>query len=487
MLVRQSNKKSKNSDSSSPLPPGPYFKLPLIGHLLYLLGEQPHRKLRDLAKIHGPIMYLKLGEVSNVVLSSPAVAKQMMTTHDLNFVDRPFILVTHIITYGSKDVVMAPYGNYWRQVRKICVTELLSAKRVQSFWSVREEEISNLIGRISLVVGSEINLSEQIFTLINDITARAAFGNTCKDKEAFILAIKEFVRLASGFSIVDLFPSMKFLEVVSGIKSKIELVHKQVDKMLENIIKEHREKSKETENILGKVEDDLVDVLLRVQEGEDLEFPFTMDNLKAVTFDMFMAGTDTSSTVIEWTFAELLRNPRVMEKAQAEVRQILNGKKKIDEADIDKMNYLRLVIKESLRLHPPLPLFVPRECKERCEMEGYEIPKGCRVLVNAWAIGRDPVNWKDPESFEPERFQDLSIDYKGTDFKYIPFSAGRRICPGIWFGIANVELPLALLLYHFDWKFANGVNPEELDMTEEFSTIVRRKQTLYVIPMAYNP
>ncbi|KAF5175432.1 Cytochrome p450 [Thalictrum thalictroides] len=341
MLVRQ-NKKSKNTDSSSQLPPGPYFKLPLIGHLLYLLGEHPHRKLKDLAKIHGPIMYLKLGEVSNVVISSPSVAKQMMTTHDLNFVDRPFILVTHIITYGSKDVLMAPYGEYWRQVRRICVTELLSAKRVQSFWSVREEEVSNLIGRITLVAGSQINISEQIFTLINDITARAAFGKTCKDKEAFISEIKEFVRLASGFNVVDLFPSMKFLEVISGIKSKIEIVHKKVDKILEDIVREHKEKCKETENTEGKVEDDLVDVLLRVQESGELEFPFTMDNLKAVTFDMFMAGTDTSSTVIEWTFTELLRNPRVMEKAQAEVRRILNGKKKINQEDIDKMNYLRL-------------------------------------------------------------------------------------------------------------------------------------------------
>ncbi|KAF5175428.1 Cytochrome p450, partial [Thalictrum thalictroides] len=203
--------------------------------------------------------------------------------------------------------------------------------------------------------------------------------------------------------------------------------------------------------------------------------------------DMFLAGTDTSSTLMEWTFTEMLRNPSVMEKAQEEVRRIFNGKKKIDQADIDKLNYLRLVIKESLRLHPPAPFLLPRECRERCEIEGYEIPKGSKVLVNVWAMGRDPENWKDPESFEPERFQDMSIDYKGTNFKYIPFGAGRRICPGILFGIANVELPLALLLYHFDWKLANGVKPEELDMTEVFSSVVRRKENLHVIPTSYNP
>ncbi|KAF5195693.1 Cytochrome p450 [Thalictrum thalictroides] len=210
-----------------------------------------------------------------------------------------------------------------------------------------------------------------------------------------------------------------------------------------------------------------------------------MDNIKAIIFDMFIGGTDTSSTVLEWTFTELLRNPSVMEKAQAEVRQIFNGKKKIDEVDIDKLNYLSLVIKESLRLHPPFPLLIPRECRERCEIEGYEIPKGSKVLINVWGMGRDPENWKDPENFEPERFQDESIDYKGTNFKYIPFGAGRRMCPGILFGIANVELPLALLLYHFNWKLANGVKPEDVDTMEAFGGVAKRNQELLVIPTIY--
>ncbi|PIA58211.1 hypothetical protein AQUCO_00500267v1 [Aquilegia coerulea] len=368
------------------------------------------------------------------------------------------------MSYNCKDVVMAPYGEYWRQVRKICVLELLSTKRVQSFWSVRYEEVTNLIRRIFLVNGSQMDLSEKIFRLTNDITARAAFGKTCKDKEAFLSVTGDIIRLSAGFSFSDLFPSMKFLETISGIKSKMEMIHQKVDKIVDNIIREHKENRIGTETIEGEVEEDLVDVLLRIQEGGELEFPITMDNVKAVAY----ARTDTSSTVIEWAFTELLRNPRVMAKTQAEVRRIFDGKKKIDQADIEKLNYLR-------------------ECRERCEIEGYEIPKGCKVMVNAWAMGRDPENWKDPESFEPERFQDLSIDYRGTNFKYIPFGAGRRMCPGILFGIANVELPLALLLYHFDWKFANDVKPEELDMAEDFSMVVRRKEKLYVIPMAYNP
>ncbi|PIA57795.1 hypothetical protein AQUCO_00500014v1 [Aquilegia coerulea] len=431
-------------------------------------------------------MYVKLGEVPTVVISSPGVAEQIMKTHDLKFVGRPDNLVIKVVTYGYKDVVGAPYGDSWRQLRKICVLELLSAKKVQSFWSLREDEVSKLVGRISSVAGSQINLSKMIFTLMNDITARAAFGKTCKDKEAFMSVAEYIIRMVAGFSIADLFPSMKFLATICGINSKVEMVHQKVDKILDDIIKEHKENR--MNNFEGEVEEDLVDVLLRIQEAQEVhKHPITMENVKAVIFDMFVAGTDTSSTLMDWTITELLRNPSVMERVQAEVRQIFNGKKKIDQTDIDKLNYLRLAMKESLRLHPPAPLLGPRECRESCEIEGYEIPKGSKVLVNAWAMGRDPKNWKDPERFEPERFQDMSIDYKGHNFKYIPFGAGRRICPGIAFGTANVELPLALLLYHFDWKFANGVKPEELDMTEVFSGVTRRKQNLLLIPTIYNP
>lgn len=174
-----------------------------------------------------------------------------------------------------------------------------------------------------------------------------------------------------------------------------------------------------------------------------------------------------------------------MEKAQAEVRKVLQGQDKIEEKDMDKLNYMKCVIKETFRLHPPTPLLVPRESRERCEINGYEIPIKTKVLINVWAIGRDPESWSNAESFEPERFEGSSIEFKGMDFKFIPFGAGRRICPGMSFGIADVELPLAQLLYHFDWKLANGIKPQEIDMSEAFGAAVRRKNDLYLIPTPY--
>ncbi|KAF6153758.1 hypothetical protein GIB67_000991 [Kingdonia uniflora] len=140
-----------------------------------------------------------------------------------------------------------------------------------------------------------------------------------------------------------------------------------------------------------------------------------------------------------------------------------------------------LVIKETLRLHPSGPLLVPRLCRERCEIDGYEILKNTQVIVNAWAIGRDPEHWREADQFKPGRFNGISVDYKGANFEFIPFGAGRRICPGITFGIANVELPLAQLLYHFDWKLPNGAKQEELDMTKAFGGAVKRRDDLYLV------
>ena len=185
--------------------------------------------------------------------------------------------------------------------------------------------------------------------------------------------------------------------------------------------------------------------------------------------------------------SEMMRQPRVLEKAQAEIRQAFRGKKEIHEKDIQNLSYLKLVIKETLRLHPPGPMLLPRECREPCEIDGYEIPLKTKVIVNAWAIGRDPAYWHDAESFIPERFANRSIEFNRTHLEYIPFGVGRRMCPGVTFGLANTEFPLAQLLYHFDWELPGRMRPEDLDMTEVFGTSVCRESNLYLVAKPYTP
>ncbi|XP_059653822.1 desmethyl-deoxy-podophyllotoxin synthase-like [Cornus florida] len=477
--------KTKMMSSSPKLPPGPW-KLPLIGNIHQVVGSLPHHRLRDLALNYGPLMHLRLGELPIVVISSAEFAKEVMKTHDIVFASRPFIFAMNIIS--GDDIAFAPYGDQWRQLRKVCILELLSAKRVQSFRPIREEEASNLIKSISSsthnTTGSLINLTEKVFSMTYSVVAKVAVGKKFHGQQEFLSLLRETMVVGGGFDVADLFPSLEILASISGLRPRVEKIHRKIDEIFTNIIDEHKARDGEVNN-----EEDLIDILLKVQEKGDLEFPLTMKTLKSVIMDVFTGGIDTSSSTVIWAMSEMLKNPRVMGKAQAEVRQVLSkkGVDIVNEDDIHELSYLKLVIKETLRLHTPAPLLIPRESRERCEINGYEIPAKTKVFVNVWAICRDPENWSDPESFYPERFLDTSVDYKGTHFQFTPFGAGRRICPGMSFGIANVELPLANLLYHFDWKLPEGEKPEDLDMTEIFGANVPRKRDLCVIPIAYHP
>ncbi|GAU28372.1 hypothetical protein TSUD_257000 [Trifolium subterraneum] len=440
-----------------------------------------HHCLKVLAEKYGPLMYLKLGEVPYIVVTSPEIAKEVMKTQDLNFCDRPNLLLPTIFSYNATDIAFSPYGDYWRQLRKICIVELLSLKRVQSFRSIREEEVSKLVKSISTCEGSIVNLTDNIFSMTYGITARAVFGKRTKHQQVFKTAMEEIVILFGGFCIADLYPSIRMLlQRVSRAKTRLEKLCRETDRILQDIINDHRSSHED---------EDLVDVLLKFQHGNNdpLQNHLTDDNIKAVIQDLFTAGSETSSGTVVWAMSEMVKNPKVMEEAQSEVRRVFGRKRYVDETELHQLIYLKAIIKETLRLHPLIPLLVPRESRERCEINGHEIPAKTRVAVNIWAIARDPNHWDEAESFKPERFVNSTFDFKGTNFEYIPFGAGRRMCPGIAFALPNVELPLATLLYHFDWKLHNGMKNEEVDMSESFGFTLRKKSDLCLIPITRRP
>nr|AYM55656.1 cytochrome p450 [Croton stellatopilosus] len=476
-------KKKSNNSSTPNLPPGPK-KLPLIGNIHNLAGYLPYHRLRDLSDQYGPIMHLQLGEIATTVISSPELAKEVLKTHDVNFAQRPYVLAGEIVSYKCKDIAFAPYGEYWRQLRKMCSLELLTAKRVQSFRSIREDEASKLVESISSSLGSPVNISKRFSSLTYSIISRAAFGKVWQGEEIFVSAVGKLTEAGRSISLADVYPSVKLFDAISVVKRNVEKIHGEVDKIVESIVEEHRErKRKEGMNTESKEEEDLVDVLLRFQESGDLDSSLiTNDTVKAVILDMFIAGSDTSSTTLEWAMSEIMKNPSIMEKAQAEVRRVFGSKGNVDEDGLNQLYYLKLVIKETLRLHPPVPLLLPRESKDNCVIEGYDIPKKSKLIVNAWAIARDPKYWDEADRFYPERFINSSMDYKGTNFEFIPFGAGRRMCPGMSFGIASVELPLAQLLYHFDWELPDGQKPENLEMSEDLGGTAKRRNPLYLVP-----
>ncbi|TVU26456.1 hypothetical protein EJB05_29003, partial [Eragrostis curvula] len=207
------------------------------------------------------------------------------------------------------------------------------------------------------------------------------------------------------------------------------------------------------------------------------------------TQDIFAAGSETSATALVWAMAELIKNPKAMKRATAEVRSVFSSHSRVTEQALGELRYLQLVIRETFRLHPPIPLLLPRQAREPCRVLGYDISQGTMVFVNVWALGRDERYWSgDPEEFRPERFEEASeVDFRGSDFELLPFGAGRRICPGMMFGLANVELPLASLLFHFDWEAPGVADPAEFDMNETFGLIVGRKGGLLLRPIVRVP
>ncbi|KAJ4776170.1 cytochrome P450 family 71 polypeptide [Rhynchospora pubera] len=458
------------------LPPGPR-PLPIVGNLHCLIGSLPHHAIRGLSQQYGPLLLLQLGESQTIIASSIEASTEILKTHEINFLSRPVSPTISILGAGGKGIAFSSYGEYWRYVRKICVVELLSNKRVLSFRSIREEEVNKLVQNISSSASCNqlINLKEAFTMLVNDITVRTVIGSKCKDPHVFLKELDKMVELAAGFSLVDLYPSSRLARLISRGLDDAKKCHETVSRFLDGIIEEKREKKDTGGDVISE---DLLSVLLRIEEEDTGQIPFDINSVKILIMDMIGGGSEPSPSTLEWAMSELIRNHRVMRKAQSEVRELLRGCTKISESDLVKLKYMHLVIKETLRLHPPFPLLVPRQCRETCCILDYDIPKGTTVLVNAWAIGRDPNYWEDPEEFKPERFTNSSVDFKGSDFQFLPFGYGRRMCPGMSFGLANLELALVALLYHFDWKLPSNVEPEDVDMTEVFGISLRKKTPL---------
>ncbi|KAH6773431.1 cytochrome P450 [Perilla frutescens var. hirtella] len=460
-------------------PPSP-SKLPIIGNL-HQLGSLPHRNLHSLVKKHGPLMLLHFGSVPVLIVSSADSAREVMKTHDLIFANRPAFKAFEKLIYGCTDVVTAPYGEYWRQIKSILVLQLLSNKRVQSLRSIREEETALFVNKIRESSGEVVNLSAIFAEFTNDGIGRSAFGRRYSDSEngkKFLRVMMDMMELFGCINIGDFIPWLSWIGRVNGFDKRLDTTATEMDQVLESMIQECLQAQKDKNN-----GENIIDILLQIYHpNTTADASIDRNTLKSLILDLFIGGTDTISTTLEWVMTELLRHPTMMEKLQGEVREIIKQEEEeITDDDLEKMHYLKAVVKEALRVHPPLPLLVPRVASKDVQIKGFDISAGTVVMINAWSIGRDPVSWDDPEKFMPERFLNSSIDFRGLDFELIPFGAGRRGCPGITFAVVAIELVLANLMHKFDWKLADGVQGKDLDMNESPGLTAHRALPLLAV------
>ncbi|KAH9312470.1 hypothetical protein KI387_027505, partial [Taxus chinensis] len=450
--------KKKSADGQARLPPGPR-PWPIVGNLRQL-GRLPHQSLADLATKYGNIMLLRFGSVPTVVISSPSMAKEFLKTHDLVFANRPVVATGKYMAYDHKDVAFAGYGEYWRQMRKLCTIELFTVKRTESFKSVREEEVSSMVRSIWLESGEgirSVDVTNRISSLAQNIVCRMFSGRTFSDDElnggvGFKDMLSEMAAVAGAFVIGDYIRILEWFDL-EGIRRRMRVVQKIYDGFAEKVIDEHINRRREKAEDENRVKD-MVDVLLDRAESESqsMEMKITRVHIKAIIADILSAGVGTSSTTIEWAMSELLKNPHVLDKAQQEIESLVGRDRFFEEKDVTSCEYLQCIVKETFRLHPPVPLLLPHESMEVCVVDGYYIPPKTMLLVNVWAMGRDENVWEDPLQFNPERFMGKTIDVKGQDFELIPFGTGRRGCPAISMGLSIVELALAELIHCFDWS-----------------------------------
>nr|ABW69693.1 flavonoid 3'-hydrogenase [Ipomoea purpurea] len=477
-----------------PLPPGPK-PWPVLGNLPHL-GEKPHQSIAAMAERHGPLMHLRMGFVDVVVAASAAVAAQFLKVHDANFSNRPPNSGAEHIAYNYQDLVFAPYGPRWRMLRKITSVHLFSAKALDDFCHVRQEEVATLTRSLASAGKTPVKLGQLLNVCTTNALARVMLGrkvfNDGSSKsdpkaEEFKSMVEEMMVLAGSFNIGDFIPILGWFDL-QGIVGKMKKLHARFDAFLNSILEEHKFVNNQHTTLSKDV--DFLSTLIRLKDnGADTdseEGKLTDTEIKALLLNLFTAGTDTSSSTVEWAFAELLRNPKILNQAQQELDSVVGQNRLVTESDLTHLPFLQAIVKETFRLHPSTPLSLPRMGAQGCEINGYFIPKGATLLVNVWAIARDPNVWTNPLEFNPHRFlpggEKPNVDIKGNDFEVIPFGAGRRICSGMSLGIRMVHLLVATLVHAFDWDLVNGQSVETLNMEEAYGLTLQRAVPLMLHP-----
>ncbi|XP_030462825.2 isoflavone 3'-hydroxylase-like [Syzygium oleosum] len=470
--------KLQRSSKRNLLPSPP--SLPIIGHLL-LIKEPVHQTLQSLSDRYGPVLFLSFGSRRVVVVSSPSAAEECFTRNDVVLANRPRTLAGKIFTYGNTTIGSAPYGPLWRDLRRLTALEILSPHRLAGSLTVRLEEVRLLVKNLYEVatlaavrggcarVEMRSRLQELSFkSIMRMISGKHYFGAAIEagDVEVarqFREVIKEIFEL-SGTDPGDFLPALRKVVDFKGRERRMVDVAKRSDRILQGMIDEVRSRRKRSDRGREMESKTMIDTMLSDGYPDDI--------IKGQILSMLAAGTDTSSVTIEWAMSLLLNHPDVLKKAQVELDQVVGRDRLVDEADIHKLPCLQNIINESLRLFPPAPLLVPHESSEDCMIGGFDVPRSTMILVNAWAIQRDPKVWDDPTSFKPERYEGLEGDHA---YRLLPFGMGRRSCPGA--GLANrvVGLALAALIQCFEWE---RVGEEPVDLSEGTGLTMPKRQPL---------
>ncbi|KDP43102.1 hypothetical protein JCGZ_27051 [Jatropha curcas] len=482
------NQRKARHGANRQRPPGPK-PWPIFGNILHL-GSMPHRTLYNLRFKYGPVLWLSLGCSNTLVIQSAKAAEELFKNHDITFSDRkvPESWTAHNYYQGS--LAFGRYGSYWQFLRRTVTVELMTSKKINDSALIRQKCIDKMIEYIEEDVATanakgdsgEVVVARYVFVMAfnligNLVLSKDLLNAQSKEGTEFFDAMDKVMEWGGKPNIADFFPFLKGLDP-QRVKKNMKVALGRTINIVDKFVKERVEEKKLMKE---NVKRDLLDALLEYEGDGKGPDKISTHNMHIIILEIFFGGTETTSGTIEWAMSELFSNPESMMKVKEELNQVI-GKRKVEESDIDELPYLQAVVKETMRLHPVIPLLVPRNTLQDTNFMGYEIPKDTQVFVNAWSIGRDPDAWEDPLSFKPEKFIGSNIDYKGQNFELLPFGSGRRICVGIPLAHRIVQFALASLLHCFDWKLDSHSAVDTLDMNERMGFTVRKLKPAKAIP-----
>ncbi|KAG9454466.1 hypothetical protein H6P81_007370 [Aristolochia fimbriata] len=455
------------------LPPGPRG-LPILGNM-HQLSEWPHRSLHSLAQIHGPLMYLKLGSVPVLAVSSADAARDIIKDHDMDFTGRPAGTASKKLSYGCLDVVFSPYGEYWRHVRKICAQELLSAHRVHSFRSLREREVHKMLRRVADDAEGRvvINLSEVLLSLTNGIICNAAFGtaahagsSTSSSSGRFQGIMGESKAVVTGLGVTDFLPFLEWINDLNGYNRKLDRVFRSLDKFFDDVIDEHLDPRRAPPE-----QEDFVDVMLRLQKEPNQGglTHLSRNHVKAVIMVRYVpSGNGHNLREPDLDDDGASEEPDSDEKGTGRSERGVRGEEEGGRRRSPPFGILETGVEGSVkaastgptagpaRVHPTMPgQWLRRSAQD----------EGARQRV---VDHEGPTMVGQPGSIHPGEIH----DQRGGS------------CPGMNFGLATLELALASLLYSFDWGLPEGVKKEDIDMTEAPGLALHKKAPLFLVATA---
>ncbi|KAJ8759250.1 hypothetical protein K2173_006770 [Erythroxylum novogranatense] len=488
-----------HSNQNRNFPPQVAGSLPIIGHLHLLRGPKPvARTFGSLADKSGPIFSIWVGAHRTVVISSHQAMKEFFTTNDRILASRPPSTQAKHLGYNYAAMAFAPYGTYWRDMRKLSMIHLLSLYRLKSLKHFRVSEVDKMIRDLYIECerndegSAKVVMSEWLEHLTLNTITRIVSGkrlfdvdNNENDKEGNVVAkTMADVMYYMGVPVPgDFIPFLGRFDF-RGVVKKMEQVGKAFDSVMDKWIEEHELRRLDTttshKHDNDQANQDILDVMLSTVEDYP-EYGHTRESIiKATAMTFIIAGSDSSAITLTWMVCNLLNNRRCLELAQEELDSKVGRERVVEDSDIDNLQYLQAIIKETLRLYPPGPVATPHEATQDCTLCGFDIPKGTRLVINLWKLHRDPSVWSDPEEFRPERFltSHANLDVYGQNHEYLPFGSGRRICPGLNLAMQVLQLSLARLLQAFE--LTTPCN-EPVDMTESFSLVLLKKTPLEVV------